>query len=258
MITVGDLLRRFNCLTVAACTYLAVFCMVIKEAIFEPTFENYFGLVESESAQVAMIEGYTMIATSVFIALVPDSKKNYNKLTFVGALVFCVAIFVEGPITLIEPARKEGVYWAASGVALIGIGEAFVMLHSMTALEESLSGVYPASKIGEVSNAMGSLISGANGAGNCSGIIIGALIFSLYSSHFCLELPSEGFQHGLNAKDKCNIDAMWAANFEHFRTSRRFDVSSLTPEEIPDRCFMACVSRQVSSKIFVPTDSRGW
>jgi|TARA_B110000285_G_scaffold135581_1_gene151908 MFS family permease len=214
MVTVGDLLQRFNCFTVAACTYLAVFCMVIKEAIFEPTFENYFGLVDTETAQVAMIEGYTMIATSILIALVPDSKKNYNKLTLVGALIFCLAIFVEGPITLIEPARKEGVYWAASGVALIGIGEAFIMLHSMTALEESLSGVYPASKIGEVSNAMGSLISGANGAGNCSGIVLGALFFTLYSTHFCLELPSEGFQNTL--KDKCDIDAMWAANTQHF------------------------------------------
>jgi hypothetical protein len=197
MINVGDLMRRFNCFTVVACTYSAVFCMVVKEAIFEPTFENYFGLVGAETAHVAMIEGYTMIATSILIALIPDSKKNYNKLTLVGALIFCVAIFVEGPITLIEPSRKDGVYWAAAGVALVGIGEAFVMLHSMTALEESLSGVYPASKIGEVSNAMGSLISAANGAGNCSGIILGALIFSRCSTHFCLELPFEGFQNTL-------------------------------------------------------------
>ena len=74
--------------------------MVIKEAIFEPTFANYFGLADTETAEVAMIEGYTMIATSVVIALVPDSKKNYNKLTFVGALIFCLAISVAGPITL--------------------------------------------------------------------------------------------------------------------------------------------------------------
>jgi predicted MFS family arabinose efflux permease len=193
MITVGDLLRRFNCFTVFACTTCAVFCMVIKEAIFEPTFENYFGLVGTETAHIAMLEGYTMIATSLLIALIPDSKKNYNKLTLIGAMIFSVAIFVEGPITLIEPARKEGVYWAASGVALLGIGEAFIMLHSMSALEESLSGVYPASKLGEVSNAMGSLISAANGAGSSLGTIIGAFIFSLCGTHFCLELPSEGF-----------------------------------------------------------------
>ena len=139
---------------------------------------------------------------------------------------------------------------------MIGIAEAFIMLHSMTALDESLVGVYPASKLGEVSNAMGSLISGANGAGNCSGIIVGALIFSLYSTTFCLELPSRGFQNSL--EDKCNIDSMWTANLEHFHRPQRYDVSSLTREQITEKCFMACVSRQVSSQIFVPTDSRGW
>ena len=78
----------------AACTYLAVFCMVIKEAIFQPTFENYFGLADSETAKVAMIAGYTMIITSVLVSLIPDSKKDSNKLILVGALFFCVAIFV--------------------------------------------------------------------------------------------------------------------------------------------------------------------
>ena len=32
-IKVNDLLLRFNCLTVVACTFLAVFCLTIKEAI---------------------------------------------------------------------------------------------------------------------------------------------------------------------------------------------------------------------------------
>jgi hypothetical protein len=80
-----------------------------------------------------------------------------------------------------------------SGLFIIGIGEAFLMLHSLPAMEECLRGVYPEDKLSEVSNAMGSLISGANGAGSFTGIIIGSLIFSLCTTKYCLESPSQDF-----------------------------------------------------------------
>jgi hypothetical protein len=33
VIKVADLMERFNCVSVVACTFLAVFCLTIKEAI---------------------------------------------------------------------------------------------------------------------------------------------------------------------------------------------------------------------------------
>lgn len=134
-----------------------------------------------------------MIATAFLLALIPEHKKHYNKLTLCGAILFFISFVVAGPINFFEPSRQEGIHWIAAGIAIIGIAEAFIMLHSMSALEESLSGAYPLSKIGEVSNAMGSLISAAVGAGNASGIIFGALFFYLFSTKNCLELPSSDF-----------------------------------------------------------------
>ena len=76
---------------------------------------------------------------------------------------------------------------------MAGIGQAFINVNSMSALAESLKGVYPINRLSEVNNAMGAVVSGANGAGNFSGVIIGSLIYSIYSNNICLKLPYMGF-----------------------------------------------------------------
>ena len=214
-VKVADLMRRFNCVSVVACTFLAVFCLTIKEAILQPTFENYFGLSDHVTANVATIEGYTMIGASALISMVADRRKNFNKLLLAGGFIYMAAMFIQGPVNIITPDRSHGVYWVAAGVALGGIGQAFINVNSMAALEESVRGVWPQHKMIEVNNAMGAVISGANGAGNFSGVIMGSFIYTMYSTANCLKLPSPGFQSKLT--DQCNINSMWTANFERFK-----------------------------------------
>jgi hypothetical protein len=146
------------------------------------------------------------------------------------------------------------VYWVAAGVALGGIGQAFINVNSMAALEESVRGVWPSNKMIEVNNAMGAVISGANGAGNFSGVIIGSFIYTLYSTSECLKLPSKGFQ----TNESCDINAMWEANNKRFNHFQSFDIETYKPHQIPSVCFMACVNNKPSDTIFVPVDYRGW
>ena len=104
-IKVADLMKRFNCLSVVACTFLAVFCLTIKEAIVQPIFENYFGLSENITANVVTIEGYTMIGASTLISMVADKRKNFNKLLLIGGFIYMAAMFIQGPINIITPHR---------------------------------------------------------------------------------------------------------------------------------------------------------
>jgi hypothetical protein len=98
-------MKRFNCLSVVACTFLAVFCLTIKEAIVQPIFENYFGLSENITANVVTIEGYTMIGASTLISMVADKRKNFNKLLLIGGFIYMAAMFIQGPINIITPHR---------------------------------------------------------------------------------------------------------------------------------------------------------
>jgi hypothetical protein len=205
---------------------------------------------------VATIEGYTMIGASALISVVADRRKNFNKLLLVGAFVYMAAMFIQGPVNIIHPDRKHGVYWVAAGVALGGVGQAFINVNSMAALEESIRGVWPSNKMIEVNNAMGAVISGANGAGNFSGVIIGSFIFTIYSTANCLKLPSKGFQTTLS--DKCSIDGMWNANIAGFHNFQHFDTQTYEQSQIPNVCFMACVNNEPSDTIFVPVDYLGW
>jgi len=163
----------------------------------------------------------------MIICYVENKRTNYNKLLLVGAFIYMPAMFIQGPINIITPDRAHGVYWVAAGVALGGIGQAFMNVNTMAALEESVRGVWPQEKMIEVNNAMGAIVSGANGAGNFSGVIIGSFIYTMYSTTNCLKLPFKGFQSTL--ADSCNIDGMWKANSKRFNKFTKFDTYTQSP-----------------------------
>lgn len=89
--------------------------------------------------------------------MIPDRKKNFNKILLTGGILFCLTQLITGPIKGI-PVADPGVsraqeYWIFVGLGLGGIGGAFILPYGMPALDENLAGVFPADKEQEVKNA---------------------------------------------------------------------------------------------------------
>lgn len=196
-ITVGTLLKRFNVLSVSGCTICALFGFTFKESILEPTCENYFGLSSNETAYVQMIESVMFVGMSCVVSIIPDKKKNFNKVVCLGALLFTISMFCEGPFKFLPVTRATGIYWLGLGIGIGGIGGAMIMPAAMPALDESLKGVYPPGKDGQVKNAMGALVAGAFGAGNFIGTIMGGVLNTLFETNYCLGQPVSKYPAGL-------------------------------------------------------------
>ena len=96
-----------------------------------------------------------------------------------GAFLFVVSMFLEGPLILIKLPllpKSEPIKWVASGIGIGGIGGALIMPSAMAALVEVTEGTYPLSQDSEMKNAMGVLISLAFGTGNFFGTISGGYL----------------------------------------------------------------------------------
>ena len=145
-ITVGTLLKRFNVLSVAGCTCCALFGFTFKESILEPTCMNFFGLSSSDTAFVQMIESIMFVGFSLIISIIPDRKKNFNKLCLFGTIFYTLSMLFEGPLIGIPANKSNGIYWIGVGIALGGIGGALIMPAAMPALDESLRGCFPPGK----------------------------------------------------------------------------------------------------------------
>ena len=110
-----------------------------------------------------------------------------------GAILFVISLFLQGPFygisTGMTPNSSE-LYWILAGLAVGGVGGAFITPYGMPALAENLEGVFPADKDGEVKNAMGSLLSLCFGLGNLIGCILGGVINQVAASTDCLTFDS--------------------------------------------------------------------
>jgi len=111
--------------------------------------------------------------------MIPDRKKNFNKILLAGAFLFTLTQLITGPVMGIpvpDPSSKASFWWTACGLALGGVAGCFVLPYGMPALGENLVGVFPADKETQVKNAQGSLLSTAFGLGNFIGTLLGGLL----------------------------------------------------------------------------------
>ena len=49
-----------------------------------------------------MIEGYSFIMGSLIISLIPNSKKNFNKMCLFGVFLYSISMMTGGPIYFIK------------------------------------------------------------------------------------------------------------------------------------------------------------
>lgn len=123
-----------------------------------------------------MVESVMFLGFSLCISIIPYHKKNFNKLCLFGAFLYCISMLLQGPLVFINVPllpKSKPISWVASGVAVGGIGGAFIMPAVMSALMEVTEGLYPPSKDNECQSAMGSLISLSFGIGNFLGTMCG-------------------------------------------------------------------------------------
>jgi MFS family permease len=133
-----------------------------------------------------MIESVMFVGFSLVISIVPDKKKNFGKICLVGAILYTLSMFFEGPVIGLPTSRKTGIYYIGLGIALGGIGGACIMPAAMPALDECLRGCFPPSKDSQVKNAMGALVAGAFGTGNFLGTIVGGVMSDIFKSPYCV------------------------------------------------------------------------
>ena len=108
--------------------------------------------------------------------------------------MYAISMLLEGPLIFIHVPlipRDTAIYWVASGIAIGGIGGAFIMPSAMCALVDVSEGVYPPSKDSEAKNAMGALISLAFGTGNFLGTMCGGYFHEWFASPKCLKFRPE-------------------------------------------------------------------
>ena len=86
------------------------------------------------------------VGFSLVISIVPDKKKNFNKICLVGTIFYTLSMFFEGPLKGLPADRHTGIYFIGLGIALGGIGGACIMPAAMPALDECLQGCFPPSK----------------------------------------------------------------------------------------------------------------
>ena len=73
--------------------------------------------------------------------MIPDKKKNFNKILLIGAIIFTATQFTTGPVSFVpvpNPPSQAQFYWTLAGLSLGGVGGAFVLPYGMPALDENL------------------------------------------------------------------------------------------------------------------------
>jgi hypothetical protein len=111
--------------------------------------------------------------------MIPDNKKDFNKMLLIGALLLVFTQFLTGPIYPIpvhDPSNLVSFYWAAAGLAVGGVAGCFILPYGMPALAENLVGVFPADQEVQVKNAQGSLLSVFFALGNFIGTLLGGFM----------------------------------------------------------------------------------
>ena len=209
-----------------------------------------------------MVESIMFVGMSIVISIVPEKKKNFNKLCLLGAGLYTVSMFCEGPVIGLPVSRSIGIYWIGLGIAIGGVGGAMIMPAAMPALDESLRNCFPPGKDAQVKNAMGALIAGAFGTGNFIGTIVGSVLNQVFETKDCLPQPpmsSTYFgQEAMIAKDSkfCNIDYLWK-NYGKGKVVG-FNTKGLSKLEIRPKCFRTCDTHDKLTDIFLPVNFDGW
>lgn len=79
--------------------------------------------------------------------MIPDQRKNYNKILLAGAFLFVISLLLMGPLYGIPTGQNPNSYekwYIFAGLAFGGVGGAFITPYGMPALKNNLEGVFPA------------------------------------------------------------------------------------------------------------------
>jgi len=94
----STLLKQYNQFSIACCIITVLWAYCQYEAIIAETLENYSGINSTRLGLITALQGVAFVLVTIPMGMIPQSKKNPNKLVLVGALLFCCAQFVTGPV----------------------------------------------------------------------------------------------------------------------------------------------------------------
>lgn len=149
-----------------------------------------------ESGLVGAVQAIQGVAFLIFYipqGMIPDSKKNYNKILLTGSFLMVFSLFLMGPFYGMPVGQKPDSYekwYIFAGLALGGFGGACITPYGMPSMKKNMAGVYPASMDGELKNAMGSLLSMCFGLGNLIGCMTGGIVSTILKDKNCLRFKS--------------------------------------------------------------------
>lgn len=113
------------------------------------------------------------------MGMIPDNKKNFNKILLAGAFLLVLTQMTTGPmypIPVPDPDSEASFYWTVAGLAIGGVAGCFILPYGMPALGENLVGVFPPDKEVQVKNAQGSMLSVFFALGNFIGTLLGGFL----------------------------------------------------------------------------------
>ena len=101
---------------------LVMFSSGLKETILQPLLINFYGSNQNYVSNILSLEIFTFTMASVFIGIIPESRRNYTCMSILACVMCCVGLMILGlDIEHIEIKREQAIWYLSAGVAICGI-----------------------------------------------------------------------------------------------------------------------------------------